>query len=739
MKKKAILLCVIMIIGVIYTQCNQKKNKLEIANSNKINSKILRGPYLGQKLPGKKAELFAPKMISPLKKRHSKISVSPDGNSFYWSYYVDLKIKLRKIAFHYRNNGNWGPESIAEFQSKYGSDSPCFWGNDKIIFHAKRKITEDSTDLIDDFWLVEKKHDRWGDAKPLGLYRFGKIHKMPMLTVADNGNIYFNGKFEKGAYKLGIYVSYYKNNQYTQPVLLPEQINSKYLDWCPFIARDESYLIFASSRHGKKDWGSDLYISFKEKKGRWLEPVNMGDQINTKREERFSSVTADGEIMIFMRGINEKAEYFWIDAKIIEELKPKNSEKIQASKKYRINMKLAKEAIQKKNYETSLIYLNKSLKMAPNHPIINYQIARVNAFMGNNKQAIGFLKKAVCIGYGLKFPGEKWDVQNDTAFKWIKNRDGFKSILKNVLENEKPVHNMSPAFKIEEKDLVPEGMAYDPAGDKFYFGSLKKNKIIRTDRDGNKEDFTGEAQDGLGMVVGMEVEIKNRVLWVCSNFNRPSDRKLKNPQKWVGVFKYNITTKQLIKKYIINIEKNEKKLFNDLVISKNGDVYITESRSGAIYIIPGKTDKLELFMKPDEFASPNGITLSTDEKTIYMADWLVGIYAIDIKSKRFFLLPAGDRITTYGIDGLYYYENSLIAVQNGMDRISRFFLNKTGDKIMKLKILEGNNPVLDVPTTGAIVKNEFYFFANTPLNYFKPDGSLEMEKVKDLIVMKIKL
>ena len=127
------------------------------------------------------------------------------------------------------------------------------------------------------------------------------------------------------------------------------------------------------------------------------------------------------------------------------------------------------------------------------------------------------------------------------------------------------------------------------------------------------------------------------------------------------------------------------------------------------------------------------------KKTIYMSDWPVGIYSIDIETKNHFILTSKKSITTYGVDGLYLYKNSLIAVQNGMERISRFFLNKKGDQIIHLEVLESNNPILDVPTTGALNKNEFYFFANTPLYYFKPDNTLEIDKVKDLEIMKVKL
>ena len=112
----------------------------------------------------------------------------------------------------------------------------------------------------------------------------------------------------------------------------------------------------------------------------------------------------------------------------------------------------------------------------------------------------------------------------------------------------------------------------------------------------------------------MEVDSKNRILWACANINSRKAIKKKNQKNWAGVFKFDIITGRLIKKYIISFVKKRMHLFNDLVISENGDVYITDTGFSAIYKIPKKTDKLELFMKQEKFVSPNGITLSADEE-----------------------------------------------------------------------------------------------------------------------------
>ena len=99
-------------------------------------------------------------------------------------------------------------------------------------------------------------------------------------------------------------------------------VNSEYFDWTPFVAPDESYLIFSSTRPGSKDKYGDLYVSFKDKNNNWMPPINMGDKVNTEKQERFPGISKNGKILFFTRGTEENFDdIFWINSSIINELK----------------------------------------------------------------------------------------------------------------------------------------------------------------------------------------------------------------------------------------------------------------------------------------------------------------------------------------------------------------------------------------------------------------------------------
>ena len=89
----------------------------------------------------------------------------------------------------------------------------------------------------------------------------------------------------------------------------------------PFIAPDESYLLFDGRREG--GYGdSDIYVSFRQADGSWGEAINLGETVNTARWEASATVTPDGKYLFFHRTVGEgDNDIFWMDAAIIERLR----------------------------------------------------------------------------------------------------------------------------------------------------------------------------------------------------------------------------------------------------------------------------------------------------------------------------------------------------------------------------------------------------------------------------------
>jgi hypothetical protein len=92
---------------------------------------------------------------------------------------------------------------------------------------------------------------------------------------------------------------------------------------------------------------------------------------------------------------------------------------------------------------------------------------------------------------------------------------------------------------------------------------------------------------------------------------------------------------------------------------------------------------------------------------------------MDLKTHAVKWLEPAPGIILSGIDGLYVYRDSFVAVQNGTNpaRIVRWSLD-----LKRQQILETNTPGLGEPTHGTFVGDVFYFLANTGWSEYDENG-----------------
>ena len=301
------------------------------------------------------------------------------------------------------------------------------------------------------------------------------------------------------------------------------------------------------------------------------------------------------------------------------------------------------------------------------------------------------------------------------------------------------------AFRLAERELVPEGIAYDGRTKTFYVGSTYLRKIVSVDaRSGVARDFTAEAQDGLTGVLGMRVDARRGVLWAVS-----SHAGLAMPMKGMtrdclgcsGVFKYDLRNGRLIKKYHLP-NPPAPHFLNDLTINPAGDIFITDTVAGNLYTVNRRRDELELFLGLGPRVYPNGIDLSGDGRRLFVAvDG--GVRVIDVRSKksRQLRLPAGVKP---GIDGLYFHRNTLVAIQPfDREKVVRYVLDGRQEAVTAVQVLEAEHPLMSQPTTGVVVGRWFYYIANSQLQVFralyKPGGEFDREKLTGYVVLRLRL
>ncbi|MDW3647640.1 MAG: hypothetical protein R8P61_11280 [Bacteroidia bacterium] len=289
-KTGPILLLLFILTNLAFAQENKESD---------FNFPDLTGPYMGQKPPGMVAEPFAQGIIST-EGWEIEAVFAPGMKEFYFTTRSGEGTPITVIGFRQQ----------ADVWKKYIE----FKRTGEISFSpdgSRMYMAKGYKDRIGDGWSERKSLGPQFDREDWGIMR---------LTASSKGTYVFDD------YKSGdvIRMSILKDGKREAPKKMGPIVNTGEWTAHPFIAPDESYLIWDSEREG--GYGdSDLYISFRQKDGSWGPAINMGDSVNTDKWEAFASVTPDGKYITFNRAINSdtmNVDIYWVDAKIIETLKP---------------------------------------------------------------------------------------------------------------------------------------------------------------------------------------------------------------------------------------------------------------------------------------------------------------------------------------------------------------------------------------------------------------------------------
>lgn len=268
------------------------------------NENKLIGEYLGQTPPGNTPKIFAPGIISTEKGWEAAVSFSPDGKEFFFTRRASIEGRENRIMYMQIVDGEWTEAKLAPFAMDISEFETFISPDGKTIYYGSDRVKPEGVSTQGEIWYAEKTVNGWSEGK----YLTETINKgwIMFVTASTNNNLYFTGGFNN---KFGLYKSEYINGEYQEPEFLFRGAH-------PFIAPDESYLIFDAQPEGRGK--TQLFICFKDKNGNWTDAIKFDDTINATNTENIPNVTPDGKYFFFHRN----NDIYWVDAKIIEDLKP---------------------------------------------------------------------------------------------------------------------------------------------------------------------------------------------------------------------------------------------------------------------------------------------------------------------------------------------------------------------------------------------------------------------------------
>lgn len=224
---------------------------------------------------------------------------TPDGKTIYFVRRINGR-KMEHIFVSQFENGKWSAPVVAPFSGQYFDKEPFVSPDGKRIFFVSKRPLDPASEKKDfNIWVVEKTKTGWSAPQNLGpMVNSDGYDNYP--AVAANGTLYFGSVRAGGQGDGDLYRSRLVKGKYTQAENLGDIINTAENEADPYIAPDESYIIYSADHKGGAGEG-DLLISF-NRNGKWTVPQSLGPKINTSEYEYTPLVSPDKKYLFFSRG-----------------------------------------------------------------------------------------------------------------------------------------------------------------------------------------------------------------------------------------------------------------------------------------------------------------------------------------------------------------------------------------------------------------------------------------------------
>jgi hypothetical protein len=358
----------------------------------------------------------------------------------------------------------------------------------------------------------------------------------------------------------------------------------------------------------------------------------------------------------------------------------------------------ASSAYKAEDYSDMLVEIKKAHALSPQHQTLIYYLAKAYSLNSYIDSANYWLREVVSID------AQSYDIQSDD-FENVKSTQSYKSIIAYQAEMMKPVINSDTAIVIPDEELHIEDVGYNPVDKSYLLSSINKRNIYSFKKGKLNPFFENPFPLAIS---GMAVQ--DNMLWFTgAGFSQAGLDEHDPNFETSKLYKADLKTGIVLDSF--SVENSETNVFGDVIIAESGTVLISDSKTNTVY--KHENGKLQEWISSEEILSLQGIA-QIDEK-LFLADYVQGLFVYDIVQNSISKIESLPDLALKGIDGLYAYQNGLVAIQNGVTphRITYLQFDEDYKKVKTFKYLEKNHPAMGEPTLGFIQSDSLFYLATS--------------------------
>ena len=390
----------------------------------------------------------------------------------------------------------------------------------------------------------------------------------------------------------------------------------------------------------------------------------------------------------------------------------------------------ARDAQQAGDHATYLERAERLTRIVPNNPRAWLALARASALSGRPADAVRALKRLAAMGVGP-------DLDKEPDLGSLAGTPGFPGIQAALAAHRVPVANATVAFTIADRELLTEGIAYDPRAQAFLVSSVHRGKALRLKAGAEPRNFATSPREGFGLLA-LAVDAERGSLWASSPA-LPQVAGYRQQDKGRScLVEFDLETGRV--RRTLDSPQGVGAVLGDIVAGPGGVIHASDMAQGGLYVLRPGGAALEALIQ-GEFLSPQGLAWSADRRWLFVADYVLGIACVDPQRGKVRFLEAPEDVALYGIDGLIEAGTWLVGIQNGIEpnRVVALRLDQAANRILELRVLDRAHPSFAEPTLGVRVGEDLYYVGASQWGCFGDDGSVVHDRLLPPVILRTSL
>ena len=226
-----------------------------------------------------------------------------------------LNAQTGRLIIHENDSMRLEIRPLFMINSEFHDYAPVITADGSQLFFTSRRPYTDKEILRnkegnENIYMSEYNEDskQWRKPKPLPEVINTQGRHNSILAISNDGQRLL--KYQDDKYGNGdILESYLKGEEWSEPQSISPMINSSFHESSASISPDGKTIYYVSERKGGVG-GRDIWMCSKNSHGKWGDPKNLGNVVNTELDEEAVFIHPDGKTLYFSsKGHNSMGGY----------------------------------------------------------------------------------------------------------------------------------------------------------------------------------------------------------------------------------------------------------------------------------------------------------------------------------------------------------------------------------------------------------------------------------------------